>query len=280
VRPDYTVFDEMRQTDDFQVFADMRLAGVGLVGVVHATRGIDALQRLIGRVELGMIPQVVDTVVFIADGDVAEVYEIGFTVKPPTGMGDSDLARPVIEVREFDTKDLKYEIYTFGDQIVVMPLEEGMESRAKPVWKMAESVLERELGKAIRAPLSVEISSDHGATIYVDDHVKPQVIGKGGRRISELENKFRMRFDVRTFQEASDADGLQPKVEVTDRHVIVDVPPKLRGETVEITADDDPVFVGSASKSGSIKLGLDTEPAMLVLEAEQAGAQLRIRRVR
>lgn len=75
VRPDYTIFDEMRRTEDFQVFADMRLAGVGMIGVVHATRGIDALQRLVGRVELGMIPQVVDTVVFIEAGDVKQVYE-------------------------------------------------------------------------------------------------------------------------------------------------------------------------------------------------------------
>ncbi len=68
VRPDYTIYDEVRKTDDFEVFADMRLAGVGMVGVVHATRAIDALQRLVGRVELGLIPQMVDTVVYIEAG--------------------------------------------------------------------------------------------------------------------------------------------------------------------------------------------------------------------
>jgi len=45
VRPDYTIYDEVRKTSDFRTFADMRLAGVGMVGVVHTTRGIDALQR-------------------------------------------------------------------------------------------------------------------------------------------------------------------------------------------------------------------------------------------
>ncbi|MFB6303109.1 MAG: PINc/VapC family ATPase, partial [Haloferacaceae archaeon] len=76
VRPDYTIYDEVRKTDDFEVFADMRLAGVGMVGVVHATRAIDALQRLVGRVELGMIPQVVDTVVYIEAGEVDTVYDV------------------------------------------------------------------------------------------------------------------------------------------------------------------------------------------------------------
>ena len=52
VRPDYTIYDEVRKTGDFLIFADMRLAGVGMIGVVHATRAVDAIQRLIGRVNL------------------------------------------------------------------------------------------------------------------------------------------------------------------------------------------------------------------------------------
>ena len=42
VRPDYTVFDEVRKTDDFVIFSDMRLAGIGMIGVVHASDPIDS----------------------------------------------------------------------------------------------------------------------------------------------------------------------------------------------------------------------------------------------
>lgn len=103
VRPDYTIYDGVRKTKDFEVFADMRMAGVGMVGVVHATRAIDAIQRLIGRVELGIIP-LVDTVVFIEKGEISKVYDIDFTVKLPHGMTEQDLARPVITVSDFETK--------------------------------------------------------------------------------------------------------------------------------------------------------------------------------
>jgi len=44
------------------------------------------------------------------------------TVKVPEGMESEDLARPVIIVTSFLTKEVEYEIYTFGEQIVVMPL--------------------------------------------------------------------------------------------------------------------------------------------------------------
>ena len=74
LRPDYTVFDELRKTADFKVFADMRLAGVGLIGVTHSSKAVEAIQRLVGRVELGIIPHVVDTVIYLKAGKIEKVY--------------------------------------------------------------------------------------------------------------------------------------------------------------------------------------------------------------
>ncbi|MDQ3848684.1 MAG: Flp pilus assembly complex ATPase component TadA, partial [Thermoproteota archaeon] len=70
VRPDYTIFDEVRRAQDFEVFADMRLAGVGMVGVVHASSPLDAIQRFMSRVELGMVPHILDTIIFVRDGSI------------------------------------------------------------------------------------------------------------------------------------------------------------------------------------------------------------------
>ncbi|MBN2014918.1 MAG: Flp pilus assembly complex ATPase component TadA [Candidatus Altiarchaeota archaeon] len=124
VRPDYTIFDELRKTRDFEVFADMRLAGIGLVGVTHANKAIDAIQRLVGRVELGMIPHIVDTVIYIEAGRIKKVYELSMVVKVPHGMREADLARPVIEVRDFETTKPEYELYSYGEEVVVIPIQE------------------------------------------------------------------------------------------------------------------------------------------------------------
>ena len=109
-RPDYTIFDEMRNTDDFRLFADLRLAGVGMVGVVHATNPIDAIQRFLGRIEMGVIPQIIDTVVFIKNGFINKVLSLKMTVKVPSGMTEADLARPVVVVMDFETGREVYEI--------------------------------------------------------------------------------------------------------------------------------------------------------------------------
>ncbi len=124
VRPDYTVYDEVRKPRDFLSFADLRLAGIGLIGVVHASKPIDAVQRFIGKVELGMIPQIIDTIVYVSRGRVSKVYALNYSVKVPTGMREKDLSRPVIEVRDFETNILEYEIYTFGEETVVYPIRQ------------------------------------------------------------------------------------------------------------------------------------------------------------
>ncbi len=130
-RPDYTFFDEMRVTEDFRLYADLRLAGIGLVGVVHATNPIDAVQRFVGRVELGMMPSIIDTVIFIENGAIGRVLELSMKVKVPTGMVEADLARPVVEVRDFDTNELEFEMYTYGEQTVIVPIKKrGRESPA------------------------------------------------------------------------------------------------------------------------------------------------------
>jgi predicted PilT family ATPase len=122
VRPDYTIFDEVRTTRDFKIFADFRLSGVGMVGVVHSASAIDAIQRFIGKIELGMLPSIIDTVIFIESGNVSVVLDLKMTVKVPHGFRDKDLARPVVEVRNYISKELEYEIYSFGQDIVVNPI--------------------------------------------------------------------------------------------------------------------------------------------------------------
>ncbi len=131
VRPDYTIFDEVRVYEDFKIYSDFRLSGVGMVGVVHSSSAIDALQRFIGRIELGMLPSIFDTIIFIEDGDISTVLTVVMIVKVPYGFRDKDLARPVVEVRDYQTGQLAYEIYSFGQDIVVNPVEPPKRKRSR-----------------------------------------------------------------------------------------------------------------------------------------------------
>ncbi|MFW9828060.1 MAG: ATPase, T2SS/T4P/T4SS family [Candidatus Thorarchaeota archaeon] len=131
VRPDFTIFDEVRTTGDFEIYSDFRLSGVGMVGVVHSSSAIDAIQRFIGRIELGMLPSIIDTIIFIEGGDISTVYVLKMTVKVPHGFRDKDLARPVVEVRDFKNDRLEFEIYNFGNDVVVNPIYSKYSSRSR-----------------------------------------------------------------------------------------------------------------------------------------------------
>lgn len=207
VRPDHVVYDEVRTTGDFRVFGDMRLAGVGLVGVTHANRPIDAVQRLIGRVNLGMIPQVVDTVVFIDEGRIERILELRFTVKVPAGMMQEDLARPVVVVSDVNTSEDLFELYTYGEQVVVMPLDqvEGG-GRGRPD-RGASALAQREVRRSLErhakgSAMEVEMRGD-SAVVYVEDWAVPQLIGKGGRTVQALQDRLGIRLDIRSNREAA-----------------------------------------------------------------------------
>jgi len=276
VRPDYTIYDEVRKTRDFVIFADMRLAGVGMIGVVHANRAVDAIQRLIGRVELGVIPQVVDTVIFIDKGEVAKVQTLQFTVKVPSGMMEEDLARPVILISDFETGRNEFEIYTYGEQVVVMPLV-GEEGR-KPAWALAESEVQSVLQDYASGPVSVEMVSDSRALVKVRDKDMPRIIGKGGSTIDDIEKILGIHIDVRKFESekeekkkgVKDTKPHRPIIEHTSRHVILNVP-ELASQDVEVYAGETFLFSATVGRHGDIKVRTDSDVADNVMEAVETG---------
>lgn len=198
-RPDHTVFDEMRNTPDFTLFTDLRLAGVGMVGVVHAQTPLDAIQRFIGRIELGVIPHVIDTVVFIKNGKISQVLSIAMMVKVPSGMTEADLARPVVVVSDFETGKLVAEIYSYGEETVVIPVTAVAEKQTG-IKQLAARAIERTLQK-YADHIQVEVSGEDRAVVYVPEKFIGGLIGKEGKTIARIEEELGVHLDVREMSE-------------------------------------------------------------------------------
>ncbi len=296
VRPDYTIYDELRKTKDFRIFADMRLAGVGMIGVVHATRPIDAIQRIIGRVELGMIPSIVDTTIYIDEGRVAAIYDIKLTVKVPSGMLEADLSRPVIEIRDFETGDLVHEIYTYGEQTIVMDV--GLTRMKKtPIHEMAEREIIKEVKKRVPGRVEVEMKSDRRASVWVNEESIPKLIGKRGKNIEELEGKVGISIGVESLESKNRTQGksrgkkehipelLSPDyvpvdVEMSGNYVVLNFGKDVVGTPFDILVDNDYLFTATVGKKGTIKIKKDIELAEIILNAKKSNQsiQSRIRR--
>ncbi len=193
VRPDYTIFDEVRRREDFQTFSELRLAGVGMIGVIHANSPIDGIQRFIGKIELGIIPSVIDTVVFVKDGQISKVYQLDLKVKVPSGMTEQDLARPVIDIKDFEDNTLEYEIYTFGEENVIVPVSK--KTKKFGIEKLAEDKV-RDTFRRFDPNAEVEILSEGSVKVMISKQFIPSVIGRGGATIKDLEKSLQVHIDV------------------------------------------------------------------------------------
>ncbi len=272
VRPDYTIFDEVRKTKDFQVFADMRLAGVGMIGVVHASDSVDAIQRFMGRVELGLVPHIIDTVIFVKEGDIRKVYSLGLVVKVPTGMVEQDLARPVVEVKEFETGELEYEIYTYGEENVIIPVRD-VRSQQDSVMKLAEERL-RQIVARYDPEAEVELVSPSKAVVRVDREAIPKIIGKKGAAITELENRLGLSIDVESRLPSA---GREVKFRAFEKgnSVYIVIEDEAIGRTVNIYVEEEYVFSAMVGKQGMIGVSKKSETGRRLVNALITGVRIR-----
>jgi len=254
-RPDYTIFDEMRNISDFQLFADLRLAGVGMVGVVHGTDPVDAIQRFLGKIELGIIPHVVDTVVFIKNGQVHKVLSLQMEVKVPSGMTEADLARPIVTVSDFETGKLEFEIYSYGEQTVVIPVTET--AKESPIKELAKLAIQGELQRYTDHS-EVQIDSENKCTIFVPEHDIAAIIGKQGKNIEMLEKMLGMSIDVQELthkvSKKKFGNPINFKYESNGRKVTLKVDPEYSGANVSIYVKDDLLMSANVGKNGMIEI--------------------------
>jgi ATPase len=275
VRPDYTIFDEVRRAHDFEVFADMRLAGVGMVGVVHASSPLDAIQRFMGRVELGMVPHILDTIIFVRDGRIRKVYELSLTVKVPSGMTEADLARPLVEVRDFESGVIEYEIYTFGDENVVVPVSElakgGGGQPESGVRKLAQSKI-MDIVRRFDPSAEVNVVSDNKVQVRVSKEAAPRIIGKGGSTVSELEEMLGVKIDVEA-KIPTLGKEIQFDISEAGSSVNILVDDDVIGRTVDVYVEDEYILSSQVGKKARVKIDKRSESGKKIVNAILGGQE-------
>ncbi|MBY8999925.1 MAG: Flp pilus assembly complex ATPase component TadA [Candidatus Heimdallarchaeota archaeon] len=278
MRPDYVIYDELRRTKDFETYSDLRLAGIGLLGVVHATQAIDGIQRFIKRVDLGIIPSIVDTIIFIAKGEVAKIYTLVITVTVPTGMTEKDLSRPVIIVKDFLTNKSEYEIYTFGEQIVVSPVKKS--ARQSTGGRTASSITPAKLQKVLKKygiyDFDFKYEPPNSLTLYVSDKDRPRVIGKDGRKIEEIEQQLGLSIDVKPFGDKDESEEAEYILDIysTKSKMNIMFPSTCIGRDVMIAVNGEAMFQLTVGKSGEISVAKDTQTGKILSEAYNKGATI------
>ena len=278
VRPDFVIFDELRKNEDFNVFADMRLAGLGMVGVIHANGVQDAVQRFSDRVDFSVLSQIINTIIFVRQGVITKIYDVDFTIKVPEGMANEMHIRPVTIVTDHETGELVIDVFRYDGETIVMPMTAvtsavkkssltvqnigvsvasvsnirsppplpevtpAKETEDRPGWKLMEKDIQREIGRYTEGFVDVQMISDTKAVVYIDDKDVPAAIGKGGKNISAIVNKIGIGIDIKPRSEF-DRQQLQPQKSEAEFNL---------GSGIKIQTDKKQLTIVAPEQSGKI----------------------------
>jgi len=108
-------------------------------------------------------------------------------------MIEQDLARPVIDIKDFEDNTLEYEIYTFGEENVIVPVSKKIKKFG--IEKLAEDKV-RDTFRRFDPNAEVEILSEGSVKVMISKQFIPSVIGRGGATIKDLEKSLQVHIDV------------------------------------------------------------------------------------
>jgi len=283
VRPDYVIFDEIRKNEDFDVFADMRLAGIAMIGILHAVSPHEALQRLADRIDFSVLSQVFGSMIYLKDGQIEKIYTTGFSMKVPDGVDAEMHIRPVTTLSDLHSGEASFEIFKFDSDTIVMPVipaevevveyeppsetGKGLEpEKVAPVkqvqaeeenevedededtstWEVTERDIQREIGRYSNGEIIVEMLSATKAVVYIDDRDVPAAIGKGGKNIAAIVNKVGVGIDIRPASElAKKSKGASTATPSEKEELNL-------GEGLQVRIDKKQLSIISADNTGKI----------------------------
>jgi ATPase len=197
-------------------------------------------------------------------------------VRVPTGMQEADLARPIVEVRDFDTKEIQYEIYTFGEENVVVPTAD-LNKNNRPnatIRKLAESKI-RDVIRRFDSNAEINILSENRVQIKVNKEVVPLIIGRGGSTVSELEKMLGIKIDVEAKTPAL-GNEIDFNVSEAGSSVTILIGQEEIGKNVNIYIDDEFVFTSQVGKKSRIKIDKRSENGRKLINAILVGHKIRI----
>jgi len=311
VRPDFVVFDEIRKSEDFSIFTDLQLSGIGMVGVIHAQRVQDAVQRLIRRIDYCLLPQVISSIIFVSEGEIEQVFNLDFSIDRPTGLADLGIEippSPVVTISDSTDGTPVVEIFRFcGETIVISagptgsdePVLEEPENNAAsskpqtpPHWKVIEKEIQKEIGRFTEGFVDVRMISDTKATVFIDDQDIPAAIGKGGKNISGIVNKVGVGIDIRSRSELGVTEEDVPeemplKATSSERSIQIRIDkkqlalicPEHAGKIVDVFSGKEYLFTGTVEESGEILLARNNSIAQEMIRRFEEGEDIKVRPV-
>jgi len=248
-----------------------------------------------------VLPQIINTIIFVDKGEITNIYDVGFTIKVPEGMSSEINLRPVTTVSDHETGDLVFEIFKYDGETIVMPVM-NMGTAPAPLkapsvpkeeentqWKILEKEIQREIGRYTEGYVDVHMLSDSKAVVYIEDKDVPAAIGKGGKNIAAIVNKVGIGIDIRPRTELEKVPAAPTQEEELqlgggvkiriDKKQLAIICPEQSGKIVDVFSGKEYLFTATVNDSGEIHLAKNSTIAQELIKRYNEGDSIKLRPV-
>jgi ATPase len=179
-------------------------------------------------------------------------------------------------VRDFESQAIEYEIYTYGEENVVVPISELKTSAQSDnvIKKLAESKIKDTI-RRFDPDADINIISDNRVQVKVSKDVIARIIGKGGSTVSELERILGMKIDVEV-KTPTLGKELDFEVSEAGSTVNISVDESAIGKKIDVYVEDELVLNSQIGKKSRIKIDKRSENGKKIINALLAGNKIRI----
>ncbi|HUT05450.1 MAG TPA: KH domain-containing protein, partial [Nitrosopumilaceae archaeon] len=182
---------------------------------------------------------------------------------------------PVIEVRNFENNTLEHEIYTFGEENVIIPI--GKKTQKIGIEKLAEDKI-RDTFKRYDPKAEVEILSDNRVRVSVDKQTISSIIGRGGSNINDIEKSLNIHIDVveRDLSNSVNSGDLPFSFSESKTSLVLVVSREYTSMHADIFVNDKYVATVRIGKKGLIKIPRRSDVAKNLMQLASSQNEIHI----
>ncbi len=187
-------------------------------------------------------------------------------------MTEADLARPVVVVNDFETNKLEYELYSYGEETVVVPVTGNFKS---PTNKLAEKTIKQAF-RHYSEDIDVDVVSENKCVVYVPEDRIPKIIGRQGKNIDEIEKRLGMSIDIKELDKKTKGQNIEFNTEIKKKNIVFYLDMRFKNQDINIYVNDDYLLTAKSGKSGLIKIKKNNKIARILVDAINAGEKIKL----
>jgi ATPase len=190
------------------------------------------------------------------------------------------LARPIVVISDFETNKPVAEIYSYGEETVVVPVTEQKATGAK---RLAAEAIKR-VFRSYADHADVEVVSDNKAIVSVPEKDIPRIIGAGGKNIQRLEEELGISIEIREHTgRGAPAGGSQPSsstnipftMATKGKTLIFSLPVAFVGKDVTLYSGNERMGTFNVDSQGNVYIKKTSGLGKAVQDAHHGGAKMK-----